>query len=60
MDFPEYRQHRQEIAAFQAAVKDSDVAFVWMTYPDLWDQWDALILPPGHVSELRKRYGLKI
>lgn len=59
-DFPEYRQHRAEIAAFQNAVQDSEVTFVWSTYPDLWNQWDALGFAPDHLRELRKRYQLPI
>jgi hypothetical protein len=59
-DFPEYRQHRQELAAFQAAIKDSEVIFVWMTYPELWRYWEALGLFPDHVRNLRARYGLSI
>ena len=59
-DFPEYRQHRAELAAFQDKVKDSAVAFVWMTYPELWSQWEALGLFPSHVREIRKRYLLAI
>lgn len=59
-DFPEYRQHRAELAAFQEMVKDSDVTFVWMTYPELWSQWEAQGLFPEHVREIRKRYALSI
>lgn len=59
-DFSEYRQHRAELAAFQEKVKDSEVTFVWMTYPDLWSQWEALGLFPDHVREIRKRYLLAI
>ena len=59
-DFPEYRRHREELAAFQEQVKDSEVTFSWTTYPELWNQWTALGLYPDHVKELRKRYGLSI
>ncbi|NCA83394.1 MAG: hypothetical protein EOM72_11735 [Opitutae bacterium] len=59
-DFPEYRQHRAELAAFQDKVKDSDVTFVWMTYPELWRYWEAQGLFPDHLREIRKRYLLKI
>ncbi|MGD9874296.1 MAG: hypothetical protein AB7T27_08485 [Kiritimatiellia bacterium] len=60
MDFPEYRRHREEVAAFQAKVKDSSVTFVWMSYPELWNQWEALGLSPDHLREIRKRYLLKL
>ena len=60
MDFPEYRQHRAELAAFEAKVKNSGITFVWMTYPQLWDQWESRGFYPDHVREIRKRYGLKI
>ena len=59
-DFPEYRQHRAELAAFQEAVKDSEVTFVWLTYPQLWYQWAEQGLAPDHVREIRKRYLLAI
>ena len=59
-DFPEYRQHRAELAAFQEAVKDSEVTFAWMTYPELWRYWEAQDLFPDHLREIRKRYFLSI
>lgn len=59
-DFPEYRRHRAELAAFQEAVKDSEVAFLYMSYPELWNQWEALGLSPDHLREIRKRYLLSI
>ncbi len=59
-DFPEYRQHRTELAAFQKAVQDSAVAFTWMTYPKLWNQWESLGLFPDHLREIRRRYLLAI
>ncbi len=59
-DFPEYRQHRAELAAFQEAVRDSEISFAWMSYPDLWRQWDALGFAPDHLRELRRRYLLAI
>ena len=59
-DFPEYRQHRAEIAAFQAKIQDSEVSFAWTSYPQLWRQWEAQGLFPDHVSEIRKRYLLAI
>jgi hypothetical protein len=55
-DFPEYRQHRAELAAFQDKVKDSEVTFVWMTYPELWRYWEAQGLFLDHVRNLRQRY----
>ncbi len=60
MDFPEYRQHRAELAAFEAKVKNSEVAFAWMTYPQLWSQWESRGFFPDHVLEIRKRYLLSI
>lgn len=59
-DFAEYRQHREEIALFQDKVKDSEVAFEWLTYPQLWNQWESKGLFPDHVREIRKRYLLSI
>lgn len=59
-EFPEYRQHRTELAAFQAQVRDSDVTFIWRSYPELWNQWQQLRLRPTHVQALQQRYLLKI
>jgi hypothetical protein len=59
-EFPEYQQHRKEIAAFQDRVKDSAVTFAWMTYPELWRHWNALGLFPEHGRHLQKRYLLAI
>ena len=59
-EFPEYRQHRTELAAFQAQVKDSDVTFVWRSYPEMWSQWQKLGLRPDHIHALQQRYLLKI
>jgi hypothetical protein len=59
-DFPEYRRHREEIATFHDHVKDSDVDFIWMTYPDLWRRWESLGLYPDHLREIRRRYLLTI
>ena len=58
--FPEYRQHREELAVFCDKVKDSDVEFIWLTYPDLWRQWETLGLNPNHLREIRQRYLLDI
>ena len=60
LDFPEYRQHREELAIFESKVKKSDVTFAWMTYPQLWDQWESRGLYPDPVREIRKRYLLSI
>ena len=59
-DFPEYVQHRAEIAAFAQKVKDSDVEFAWISYPELWAQWETLNVNPDHLREIRKRYLLSI
>lgn len=59
-DFPEYRQHREELAVFESKVKNSEVTFVWMTYPQLWDQWESRGFYPDPVREIRKKYLLSI
>lgn len=59
-DFPEYRQHRAELAAFQAKIQDSEVSFAWMSYPQLWSQWESQGLSPNHIREIRMRYLLAI
>ena len=60
MEFPEYRQHREELAVFESKVKKSEVTFVWMTYPQLWDQWESRGFYADPVREIRKRYLLSI
>ena len=60
MDFQEYRQHREELAVFESKVKKSEVTFVWMTYPQLWDQWESRGFYADPVREIRKRYLLSI
>lgn len=59
-EFPEYRQHRIELAAFQARIRDSEVTFAWRPYSELWNQWRKLGLRPGHIQTLQQRYILKI
>lgn len=60
MDFQEYRQHREELAVFESKVKKSEVTFVWMTYPQLWDQWESRGFYADPVREIRKKYLLSI
>ncbi len=59
-EFPEYRQHREELAVFESKVKKSEVTFVWMSYPQLWDQWESRGFYADPVREIRKRYLLSI
>ncbi len=59
-EFPEYRQHREELAVFQDKVKNSDIPFVWMSYPELWNQWETQGQCPDQVREIRSRYRMAI
>jgi len=59
-EFPEYRQHRKELVAFQEKVSASDIPFVWFTYPQLWRRWDKRALYPDHLRHIQKRYLLTI
>ena len=60
MDFQEYRQHREELSVFESKVKKSEVTFFWMTYPQLWDQWESRGFYADPVREIRKKYLLSI
>jgi len=58
--FVEFRRHREELAYFESRVRDSSVAFVGKSYPELWREWKAIQGTKDHVRNLRRRYSLKI
>ena len=59
-EFPEYRHHRAELEAFAERVEDSKVEFRWMSYPELWAQWEKRGVDPDHLRDVRRRYLLRI
>jgi len=62
-EHPLFSEHRSELDRFAAAVAGGGPAFVWMSYPELWNRWDGLQGAPelrAHVSHLRKRYDFAV
>lgn len=56
---PEFVRHRAEVEEFADAVSDSEVRFVSITYPELWEEWATAERWQGssdHVEALRERY----
>lgn len=54
-------QHRKEVRELADRVKSSAIRFRWMTYDQLWGEWERKrpILKP-HVQRLRDRYDVRI
>jgi len=50
-----FKVHRQEIKTFAEQVNNSSVEFRYMSYPELWNEWERLGYK-AHVEKLRKRY----
>jgi hypothetical protein len=62
-EIPEFREHRGEVARFSEEVKGSEVRFVALSYPQLWEIWATLSGWVGifaHVEALRQRYDFVI
>jgi hypothetical protein len=58
---PIFAQHRAELARFSRVMGGDAIAFLPISYPELWRSWDTLPQPdwlPAHVSRLRARYGV--
>jgi hypothetical protein len=56
---PVYAAHRAEIARFAEAVAGATPHFMALSYPELWETWDArpdLAWLPPHTARLRARY----
>ena len=59
--FPMFDEHRREIARFAEAIAGDGPKFVSMSYPELWQGWQAVTEPEWlkiHVSRLRTRYAV--
>ena len=62
--YEEFDEHHKEIEIFQAAVADSDIDIVPMSYLDLWASWSREDNAPKwlamHVARLHQRYSMRI
>ena len=55
--------HRAEIAEFATWVSGGDIAFRWLSYRALFDEWRSKHAPPwlkSHVAHLNARYGVAV
>lgn len=59
---PIFAEHRAEVAAFAARVAGGSLAFLPLTYADLWDAWAARGDEElaRHVTRLRARYAVRV
>ncbi|WP_433745169.1 PGN_0703 family putative restriction endonuclease [Falsibacillus pallidus] len=55
-----FRTHRTEIELFSQGMKGLGIDFYWLSYLDLWNEWDANVELKGLSKLLRERYLLKI
>jgi hypothetical protein len=53
-----FEKHRQQVADFAERVGHTSVTFRYLSYPDLWSQWDTVPALTEHVAALRARYGI--
>jgi hypothetical protein len=59
--YPFFAEHRAEVGRFAASIDGGGPKFVAMSYPELWESWDAPSMPQwlrAHVELLRMRYGV--
>ena len=62
-DIPEYEKHRQEVELFSREVEESEIRFVALSYPQIWQNWSKVSGWGGmlaHIEALRQRYELSI
>lgn len=60
---PEFENHRHEVALFSEEVEGSEIRFVALAYPQLWQNWSKVSEWGGmlaHLDALRQRYELSI
>jgi hypothetical protein len=60
-EHPFFEEHRAEVTRFAASIGGGEPKFVAMSYPELWESWDAQPQPKwlqAHVRRLRARYGV--
>ena len=53
-------QHRTEIEDLVKRVAGSVVAFKWMSYPELWEEWIAIPALAEHAENLKRRYEVSL
>ena len=58
--FEVFRKHRSEIDSFAGAVEGSSISFAWMTYLDLWREWDEVVALRQHSANLCARYRIAV
>jgi hypothetical protein len=54
------RQHRSEIEELANQVANSRVAFKWMSYPELWQEWNTVPALTEHTENLKRRYEVSL
>lgn len=59
-EIKECLKHREQIAEFGKIVSESSISFTWMTYSDLWREWDKVPALTDHVRNLRARYEVSL
>lgn len=62
-DIPEFVKHRQEVKLFSREVEESEIRFVALSYPQIWQHWSNVSAWGGmiaHIDALRQRYELSI
>lgn len=53
-------EHRRELDEFTSMVEGASIPFVWLTYEDVWREWETDSILVGHTALLRARYGCGI
>lgn len=59
-EYEAFAAHRQQLRLLKSQVADSTIGFDYLSYPELWGQWDSLPNLQGHAAKLRQRYGLAL
>jgi hypothetical protein len=59
-DVEECIEHRREVEEFASMVEDAGITFNWMTYADLWQEWQGDPLLADHARRLQARYAVAI
>ena len=62
-DIPEFNKHRDEVALFSREVAESEIRFVDLSYPQLWQDWSKIAAwgsMAAHIDALKQRYELSV
>jgi hypothetical protein len=54
------QQHREQIKALASQVAPSAISFRWMSYNELWQQWQTIPALQQHTSNLLHRYAIEV